>query len=268
MEVYAGEGSVGNAGIRGEWTFLEFLACMASSYMAIGGQGNGGEPVVEEEEIVLFEGAENGEGAAREPVAVGDGQFVQDSQPLINQTNSIPLCSAVARGDLRAVMVCLNIPGIIVDWACSDGGTLLHMAARLGHQHVAEVLLEHKASVDIKNQRERTPLHMAALYPHWRIVRVLLMYGADVEAVDNGGKKALDLAEKRKHAAVILLLLSVTDEGIVKNVREKYLAILLEWIQKPHEVKVFIEYMVRYFNKEHEGVDLGRLQGIRNGLMR
>jgi len=58
----------------------------------------------------------------------------------------------------------------------------------------AQVLLEHGASVHVRNKNGQTPLHLASQCHHSSIVALLLKFGADVNAQDNDNMTPLHLA--------------------------------------------------------------------------
>jgi len=57
--------------------------------------------------------------------------------------------------------------------------TPLHKAAAHGRVKIVELLLEHDAHVNIRNEGGETPLHYAACHGHVRVMKILLEYGAD-----------------------------------------------------------------------------------------
>lgn len=70
----------------------------------------------------------------------------------------------------------------------------LHFAAANGNRRMVELLLEHEAAVDAKDQAGRGALHMAALGGHENCADALLDARADVNLPDDAGYTALHLA--------------------------------------------------------------------------
>jgi hypothetical protein len=92
------------------------------------------------------------------------------------------------------------------------------------HQQLStyQVLLDHKADINAKNNDGRTALSLAAVdTPHGAaLVRLLLLHGADASIKDNTGKTALDHAREVDmwdNSKVIRLL----DEAAKKEQRRK-----------------------------------------------
>ena len=75
-----------------------------------------------------------------------------------------------------------------------SGLSALGDAAMRNHPRVLEVLLSHRADVNIRRSNGKTPLHAAAQEGHIACVGILLAANADVKAKDNSGCTALDLA--------------------------------------------------------------------------
>ncbi|KAK4826919.1 hypothetical protein QYF61_012718 [Mycteria americana] len=104
--------------------------------------------------------------------------------------------------------------GADLDVPRGHGATLLHIAAANGYAEAAELLLEHRAGIDAKDEDGWEPLHAAACWGQVQLVELLVAHGADLE-----GKSVLDetpldvcgdeevraklLELKHKHAAVM-----------------------------------------------------------------
>jgi ankyrin repeat protein len=93
------------------------------------------------------------------------------------------------------------------------GWTPLLSAASSGRDEVVELLLANKADVNAKRSGGWTALHLAAYYNYLKVVTLLLAGGADVNAVDNDGKTPLHKAIvfKGQREMVELLLSSGAD---------------------------------------------------------
>jgi ankyrin repeat protein len=85
--------------------------------------------------------------------------------------------------------------------------TPLHVASRRGHVDIAQLLLEHGADVDARDNAELTPLLLASREGHAELGRILLEHGADTEARDNDKRTPLFLAVENEHVEVTRILL-------------------------------------------------------------
>lgn len=74
-----------------------------------------------------------------------------------------------------------------------EGCTPLHLAARGGHTGFVSYLLEHKASVNVKDVSSSTPLHEAVRNGHIDCTSMLLAAGADPDQKDSAGNTPLHL---------------------------------------------------------------------------
>jgi hypothetical protein len=80
-----------------------------------------------------------------------------------------------------------------------DGGTAVHLAARLGHIDVLHELLVGGAAIDAKDADGGSPLHTAAINGQPEAVRTLLAMGAKVDGPDALGRTALVHAASGGH---------------------------------------------------------------------
>ncbi|KAH0533900.1 hypothetical protein FGG08_007482, partial [Glutinoglossum americanum] len=117
-----------------------------------------------------------------------------------------PLYYASNIGSQTAVQLLLEHKAD-VDVKTEDGWTALHSAADNGHSAVVQLLLEHKADVDVKTKSGWTALHSAARCGHSAVVQLLLEHKADVDMKTEGGWTALHWAAGNGHSAVVQLLL-------------------------------------------------------------
>lgn len=88
------------------------------------------------------------------------------------------------------------------------GRTLLHQAAQVGHRPIAQLLLESRAQVDLRDEKEQTPLVLASHEGHTEIVRALLGENAHPGlAIGPRGRTPIHYAARKGHSAVVDLLL-------------------------------------------------------------
>lgn len=79
-----------------------------------------------------------------------------------------------------------------VNWKSSDGNTLLHWAATLGHMCAVRLLLDAGANCDSPNVVGATPLHCAAFGGSVAVIDELLLRGANAMAKNRKGHTMFD----------------------------------------------------------------------------
>jgi hypothetical protein len=89
------------------------------------------------------------------------------------------------RGETKHLAEMLRA-GLPLNLADAKGNSQLMLASYNGNLETAQMLLEHGAEVDRRNDRGQTPLGGVAFKGYKEIVALLLAHGADIDA-DNGG---------------------------------------------------------------------------------
>jgi len=104
--------------------------------------------------------------------------------------------------------------GADVDVVDKNHSTLLHRASYNGNVKVAQLLLEHGANVNMRNEEGHTPLHrvLAGLDDDigdyfFDTIQLLLEHGADVDALDGAQSTPLHVASEDGSARATRLLL-------------------------------------------------------------
>ncbi|KAK4872729.1 hypothetical protein RN001_014758 [Aquatica leii] len=113
------------------------------------------------------------------------------------EENNVSLYRAASFGNYDEVKYILGLKNCKVNFQNEKGNTPLYIAASRGSMRnlvVIELLLEHKARVDLKNYELQTPLYVAASWGHIDIVNLLIQNNADVNAKNYGERTPLHIA--------------------------------------------------------------------------
>ena len=94
-----------------------------------------------------------------------------------------------------------------VDLQDDRGSTPLHLATHRMRQEAVQLLLEHGANIALRDDKGQTPLHEAAQRSHLGILQLILDHDADVNALDNDGLTPLHLAISEASLEAVQLLL-------------------------------------------------------------
>ncbi|KAG4438868.1 hypothetical protein IFR05_005657 [Cadophora sp. M221] len=119
---------------------------------------------------------------------------------------SSPLHWAVKRNQESIVRI-LIAAGHPLDCKSKKAGkTPLHRACDRGFTVIAEILLDHGASI-IPDDNGRTPLHLAVERRHSDVVRLLLRHGADVNARTHTNESPMNIVSKTVEDTIARLLI-------------------------------------------------------------
>lgn len=90
----------------------------------------------------------------------------------------------------------------------STGHTALHAASQFGWLHVARMLLDAGAEVDVSTSlKEERPLHIASQFGHAHIAQLLIAAGATIGARRSDGQEASHVAAEYGQSLVLQVLL-------------------------------------------------------------
>jgi len=160
------------------------------------------EPAEPVAEVPAQQSASAPEAKPVEPVA----EATQPEPPLVKlEAPDISIHEAIKEGDIQAVKQHLAT-GTDVNAKDKRGGTALYSAAVVGHNEIAELLINKGADVRVKNKASFTPLHEGAYNGHKEIVELLITSGADVNAMKTDGMTPLDMASMNSHNEIADLL--------------------------------------------------------------
>lgn len=137
--------------------------------------------------------------------------------PLSARAQDHRLPDAAMNGDLVAVRALLD-EHLDVNAAQGDGSTALHWAAYTGNVEMVRLLLEHKASLQVKTRLGAlTPLMLAARNGHTNVMRVLLDGGDRAATANANGTTVLMMAAAAGKGDAVSLLV---DRGADVNARD------------------------------------------------
>ncbi|VDK72993.1 unnamed protein product [Litomosoides sigmodontis] len=111
-------------------------------------------------------------------------------------------------------------------WLCSivdpsNGYTVLHLAALLGHKEVVKILLSVDSQMArIKDRRGCLPIHLAAWNGHVEVIQTLINAEPNtVDAVNNAKESPLHLSAQHGHGKVVTVLLATHANARMRNAR-------------------------------------------------
>ncbi|GFR09632.1 ankyrin repeat domain protein [Trichonephila clavata] len=118
-----------------------------------------------------------------------------------------------------------------------SGVTLLHEAAFYGHVGVAELLIEHGATVDAKDRHNFTPLMYASAQGNSVMVELLLQKKADLYLQNNNGETALhSAADHGCFDTAFILISAAKDKEKYVNTQSRHVGTALHIIAYNREI--------------------------------
>lgn len=152
-----------------------------------------------------------------------DWQRLDDGRPRVrrNISKSSAVLAIATKHNYFNIVKMLVDAGVDINWQDSEGETALHVAARLGHEQCAQVLLggndDQKIDLELTEKPFGwTPLHIAAVDGHLHIANLLVQAGVDVDIPDSGGWTAREHAALRGHLPIARLLLENSRAEVVE----------------------------------------------------
>ncbi|EOA39282.1 hypothetical protein CARUB_v10012291mg [Capsella rubella] len=128
-----------------------------------------------------------------------------------------PIIDAILRNDVATLLALAEEnPSVLREryhWDSSThGGTVLHLASKLGHKEVVDSMIKLCPSlVSVTNLDGDTPLHFAARWGHATIVAQILASGyAELTAVNERGQTAFVVACRYSHRDIASLIMEET----------------------------------------------------------
>jgi ankyrin repeat protein len=138
------------------------------------------------------------------------------AQPDAPSTYGTPLTFAATSGNVPGAGILLS-KGVDVNYARTDGITVLMMAAHSGSPELVGELIKRGADVNAKNESDATALSYAARAGHDKAGKLLLDAGAMVDSDNVEGLTPLMEAARSGHAAFVRMLLGKGAKVDAKN---------------------------------------------------
>lgn len=129
------------------------------------------------------------------------------------------LFEAVEDGNVELSRELLQqLPTALIDTIGPEGDTLLHLACLYSHEACVTLLLEHNASIDVRDEDDSTVLHDSAAGGNMNIVRALVDRRANlIHTTDTDGDQPLHNAARGGHTEVVQFLLLEGADPCKKN---------------------------------------------------
>jgi ankyrin repeat protein len=118
------------------------------------------------------------------------------------------LRAAIKRGDLQGVADSLAKGALVNGRGFSLLKPPLALAAKYGHKHIVEYLLDRDADIEVQDGQCCTPLIVAAAHKQTEIVKLLLERGAKVNAIGGQECTALIAAVMRRSPETVKVLVA------------------------------------------------------------
>ncbi|GIY63342.1 ankyrin repeat and KH domain-containing protein 1 [Caerostris darwini] len=141
------------------------------------------------------------------------------------KTGLTPLMEAASGGYVEVGKVLLdkgadvNAPPVP-----SSRDTALTIAADKGHFRFVQLLLERKATVEVKNKKGNSPLWLAANGGHMEVVQLLQTSGADIDSQDNRKVTCLMAAFRKGHVKVVKWMVKHVNQFPSETEMSRFLA--------------------------------------------
>ncbi|RXM32482.1 Ankyrin repeat and SAM domain-containing protein 3 [Acipenser ruthenus] len=166
-------------------------------------------------------------------VWLGAGQLVRPEELDV----PLDLHTAASIGQHDVVVECIRRKEVDLNRKNVGGWTPLMYAAYIGHDRIANVLLDAGVGVNVTTVRRQTPLMLAASCGNEGIAHCLLERGAELEMRDCRGWTALFHCTSTGHQQMVKFLLDNNADASVKDPKSGF-TLLMEAAASGHEIIV------------------------------
>lgn len=142
------------------------------------------------------------------------------AKDVLDFTGQTPLCRAVAEGRLAVVEILVAAGADVNARSSSDAvETVLHVAARGGHNKIVSSLLKKGADKDALDNQGDTPLRLAVENDHLTVVETLVAAGASLHVLSSyDGYSVLDWASEQ---GKVLMMQAILGGGADVDARDR-----------------------------------------------
>ena len=136
-------------------------------------------------------------------------RIIKDHPEQVNATGGLrhsPLAATLYKGHFHVAEL-LHQHKASVDVKDYNNTTILQAASEDGRSDVVRWLLDHGADMRFQGNDHVTPIHLAAANGHPEVIQTLLEHGAYTESKDNDGRTPLHLASSSGDIEIVRLLL-------------------------------------------------------------
>ncbi|CDK30244.1 Ankyrin repeats containing protein [Candidatus Babela massiliensis] len=133
-------------------------------------------------------------------------KFIKDYSKwyISTQKLKVALGNVIYQPDLIRSLI---IDGAAINTRNSVGENALMIALRHNDEQLAQMILEYKPDINVKDKYNRSPLIIASKKKYWDVVRMLIAQGTDVHHQDYKGNNALNYVLKAGNLSIRELLL-------------------------------------------------------------
>jgi len=144
-------------------------------------------------------------------------QTVSQSEPVLSFFDLNNIFSAVRRGEIAAVRYFVDQKHDLNILTLNGLESPLHIAVKINHKQIVEVLLTAGANPNLPNSKGRTPLHVAAECGAIELIKLLLAHGGNLNATDELNLTPLHLCATKSSPDCLDYLL---DKGANINAKD------------------------------------------------
>lgn len=127
---------------------------------------------------------------------------------------ALPFLAYCGSDKIETIKALVEYPTVDINGRNRSGNTVLYQVLRSNwcknekQIELLKILLNKKANINIQNEDDNTVLHLAARLNHQKIVELLLYYGADMYIQNDSHKNVLDVSNERMKQYLLAFPLS------------------------------------------------------------